>query len=46
MAHPEPKSFLQLWIESFNDTTLLILIALAILSLILAFAVEHGKDLS
>ena len=46
MAHPEPKSFLALWIDAFKDTTLIILIVLAILSLIIAFAVEHGKDLS
>ncbi|KAA6398486.1 MAG: putative P-type ATPase [Streblomastix strix] len=43
---PQTKSFLRLWFESFNDTTLLILLALAVISLIIALAVEQGKDLS
>ena len=46
LARPDPKSFFRLWLEAFNDTTLMILIVLAIISLIIAFAVEHGADLS
>ncbi|KAH7825098.1 P-type ATPase (P-ATPase) Superfamily Protein [Monocercomonoides exilis] len=43
---PKTKSFLRLWGEAFNDTTLIILIVLAIISLIIAGAVEHMADLS
>lgn len=46
LAQPESKSFLRLWLEAFNDTTLIILIVLAVISLIIAFAVEKGEDLS
>ena len=46
MAKPKTKSFLQQWGEAFMDTTLIILIVLAIVSLIIAGAVEHMEDLS
>lgn len=46
MAKPKTKSFLRLWFEAFLDTTLIILLVLAIISLIIALAVEHGENLS
>ncbi|KAA6400096.1 MAG: putative Calcium-transporting ATPase 4, plasma membrane-type [Streblomastix strix] len=46
MIKPQGKSFLRLWLESFKDTTLIILIILAIISLIISIAVEKGKNLS
>ena len=46
MAKPNTKTFFQQWIEAFQDTTLIILIVLAIVSLIIAGAVEHMEDLS
>ncbi|KAA6380940.1 MAG: putative Plasma membrane calcium-transporting ATPase 3, partial [Streblomastix strix] len=46
MAKPKTKSFLRLWFEAFLDTTLIILLVLAIISLVIALAVEHGENLS
>ncbi|KAK2944167.1 ion-transporting P-type ATPase [Blattamonas nauphoetae] len=43
---PKTKSFMRLWGEAFCDFTLIILMVLAAVSLIIAFAVEFGKDLS
>ena len=46
MAKAKVKSFLQQWGEAFLDTTLIILLVLAVISLIIAGAVEHMQDLS
>ncbi|KAK2962314.1 ion-transporting P-type ATPase [Blattamonas nauphoetae] len=46
LAQPKTKSFIRLWLEAFNDTTLIILIVLAVVSLIIALAVERGANLS
>jgi magnesium-transporting ATPase (P-type) len=46
MAKPKTKSFLRLWAEAFYDITLIILMVLAVVSLIIAFAVERGAELS
>ncbi|KAA6357788.1 MAG: putative calcium-transporting ATPase 10, plasma membrane-type [Streblomastix strix] len=46
MSKPQTKSFLRLWFEAFQDTTLIILMVLAVVSLIIAVGVERGKNLS
>lgn len=46
MAKPVTQTFLEMWIDSFKDSTLIILMVLAVVSLIIAGAVEHMKDLS
>ncbi|KAK2948872.1 ion-transporting P-type ATPase [Blattamonas nauphoetae] len=46
MAKPKTKSFFKIWLESLNDATLILLIVLAVISLVIALAVEKGKDLS
>ncbi|KAK2944226.1 ion-transporting P-type ATPase [Blattamonas nauphoetae] len=46
LAKPKTKGFFRLWLEAFNDTTLIILMVLAVISLIIALAVEKGKNLS
>ncbi|KAK2958516.1 ion-transporting P-type ATPase [Blattamonas nauphoetae] len=45
-ATPKTKGFFRLWLEAFNDTTLIILMILAVVSLVIALAVERGKNLS
>ncbi|KAA6324531.1 MAG: hypothetical protein EZS28_054180, partial [Streblomastix strix] len=46
MTKPETKSFLHLWFDAFKDLTLMILLILAVISLIISIAVQHGEDLS
>lgn len=46
MAKPVTQTFLEMWIDSFKDSTLIILMVLAVISLIIAGAVERMKDLS
>ncbi|KAH7823435.1 P-type ATPase (P-ATPase) Superfamily Protein [Monocercomonoides exilis] len=45
-ARPKTKSFFRLWLEAFNDTTLIILLILATISLVIALVVEKGAELS
>ncbi|KAA6357311.1 MAG: putative calcium-translocating P-type ATPase, PMCA-type, partial [Streblomastix strix] len=35
-----------LWLDAFKDLTLMILLVLAVISLIISIAVQHGKDIS
>ncbi|KAA6394342.1 MAG: putative Calcium-transporting ATPase, partial [Streblomastix strix] len=46
MTKPKTKSFLHLWFDAFKDMTLIILLVLSIISLIIAFTLEQGKNLS
>jgi Ca2+-transporting ATPase len=46
MAKPKTKSFLRIWLESFKDFILILLICLAVVSLIISFVFERDEKLS
>ncbi|KAH7832102.1 P-type ATPase (P-ATPase) Superfamily Protein [Monocercomonoides exilis] len=43
---PQPKKWISLWLESFEDHTLIILMILAVVSLVIAFVFERDEKLA